>query len=111
MNDIIIIKTIKMCKIGHSSALCGRELAHFLTRPVTIATPVNNSTPDGRSAPRPTAIRRRTERFGLDIFYTIILYHYTVADSECLKGRGEKIKRAHSGQHGAPPADTVAFLT
>ena len=34
-----------------------------------------------------------------------------VADSECLKGRGEKIKRAHSGQHGAPPADTVAFLT
>ena len=34
-----------------------------------------------------------------------------VADSDCLKGRGEKIKRAHSGQHGAPPADTVAFLT
>ena len=34
-----------------------------------------------------------------------------VADSDCLKGRGEKRKRAHSGQHGAPPADTVAFLT
>ena len=35
-----------MCKIGHSSALCGRELvrrelACFLIRPVTIATPVN----------------------------------------------------------------------
>ena len=49
INDIIIIKKIKMCKIGHSSALCGRELAlrelaHFLTRPVTIATPVNKST-------------------------------------------------------------------
>ena len=54
MNDIIIIKKLKMGKIGHSSALCGRELAlrelaHFLTRPVTIATPVNKSTPDGRS--------------------------------------------------------------
>ena len=35
----------------------------------------------------------------------------TVEDSACLKGRGEKIKRAHSGQQGAPPADTVAFLT
>ena len=48
MNDIIIIKKLKMGKIGHSSALCGRELAlrelaHFLTRPVTIATPVNKS--------------------------------------------------------------------
>ena len=76
MNDIIIIKTIKMCKIGHSSALCGRELAHFLTRPVTIATPVNKSTPDGRSAPRPTAIRRRTELLALilsiQLYYTII---------------------------------------
>ena len=44
------MKKIKMGKIGHSSALRGRELAHFLTRPVTIATPVNKSTPDGRSA-------------------------------------------------------------
>ena len=81
MNDIIIIKTIKMCKIGHSSALCGRELvrrelACFLIRPVTIATPVNKSTPDGRSAPRPAAIRRRTELLALilsiQLYYTII---------------------------------------
>ena len=77
MNDIIIIKTIKMCKVGHSSALCGRELAHFLTRPVTIATPVNKSTPDGRSAPRPAAIRRRTELLAVILsikLYYIIIY-------------------------------------
>ena len=81
MNDIFIIKKIKICKIGHSSALCGRELAlrelaHFLTRPVTIATPVNKSTPDGRSAPRTTAILRRTELLAvilsIKLYYTII---------------------------------------
>ena len=33
----MIIKKIKMCRIGHSSALCGRIVACFLTRPVTIA--------------------------------------------------------------------------
>ena len=73
MNNIIIIKKLKMGKIGHSSALCGRELAHFLTRPVTIATPVNKSTSDGRSAPRTTAIRRRTEL--LAVILSIKLYH------------------------------------
>ena len=75
MNDIIIIKTIKMCKIGHSSALCGRELAHFLTRPVTIATPVNKST-SILAVVLPYSHPEAHRAFGRDIIYTIILYYY-----------------------------------
>ena len=69
-----------MCKIGHSSALCEselalQELAHFLTRPVTIATPVNKST-SILAVVLPYSHPEAHRAFGRDIIYTIILYYY-----------------------------------
>ena len=81
MNNIIIIKKIKMCRIGHSSALCGRELARrelarFLTRLVTIATPVNIPAKPHPYESSPRYGHPEVHRaFGRDISYKIILYY------------------------------------
>ena len=74
-----MIKKIKMCRIGHSSALCGRELpqelARFKTGNHSNAGKQTPRSPIPTRAPRATAIWRR-RAFGRDIIHTIILYYY-----------------------------------
>ena len=67
MYDIIIIEKIKMCKISHSSALCGRELA--LPYKTGNHSNAGKNTPQSPTrAPHATANRRRAE------LWVVILY-------------------------------------